>query len=147
MAKEKDMKRSIKNGYWVVGLVSFGVLLGNVLLFQAQVPSTQTRTVASTLDEVKLAARVHKIFENNCFKCHGENGKKGGELDFILDFERLRRDTDFIKLKNPAKSEIYKMIAEDEMPPGENTKLTPDEKAEVLEWIRDGAPVPEMLER
>ncbi len=90
----------------------------------------------------QLATQVQTLFKNRCYQCHGEPGKKvQGGFDFVLDLERLRANPDYVDLNDPAKSSIYQRVLNDEMP-DDGTKLSPNQKATILSWIRKGALAP-----
>jgi uncharacterized membrane protein len=94
-------------------------------------------------DGVKLAGKVHEIFEAKCLDCHGpELPRPKGKFGYVLDLKRVAENPDYIERGKPDKSELYKMVFNDEMP-GEDANvppLTKDEKEIVKQWIELGAP-------
>ena len=100
----------------------------------------------------ELAGDVARLLRDNCAACHSIESQAfagvtyRGDLDSMLDLARLRA-TDYIDLERPEQSELYLLISEGEMPParavqsGMSRRLTPNETATVLAWIRAGAPV------
>ena len=84
----------------------------------------------SAADE--LAARFSKdvrpLLESHCFKCHGLQKKKG-DIDFTCAALRDRR--------------IWKkallQVEENEMPPESEKKLTTEQRAALLGWLRGAA--------
>ena len=38
----------------------------------------------------QLAAQARRILEQNCYRCHGQNGSNEGGFSHILDFQRVR---------------------------------------------------------
>src|SRR5688500_20251037 len=89
--------------------------------------------VAGQLDGegVKAAAKVREIFEAKCLDCHGpELPRPKGKFGYVLDLKRMADNPDYVERGNPEKSELYQMVATDEMP-GEDANvppLTDDEK-------------------
>jgi len=94
-------------------------------------------------DGVKLAGQVHDIFEAKCLDCHGpELPRPKGKFGYVLDLKRVAENPDYIEKGHPEKSELFKMVFNDEMP-GEDANvppLTKDEKDIVKKWIEAGAP-------
>jgi len=97
---------------------------------------------------VQVAGKVHEIFEAKCVDCHGpELPRPKGKFGYILDLKRVADNPDYIERGKPDKSELYKMVLDDEMP-GEDANvppLTADEKAIVKRWIELGAPEPPQI--
>src|SRR3954466_5869672 len=99
---------------------------------------------AGSEDEgAKAAARVRDIFEAKCLDCHGpELPRPKGKFGYVLDLQRMADNPDYVVRGNPDKSELYKLVANDEMP-GEDANvppLTKDEKEIVRRWVELGAP-------
>ena len=94
-------------------------------------------------DAVKNAAKVRDIFEAKCLDCHGpELPRPKGKFGYVLDLKRIAENPDYVERGKPEKSEIYKLVLNDEMP-GEDANvppLTKDEKEIVRRWIESGAP-------
>lgn len=92
---------------------------------------------------LKLAAGVVKIFEEKCIDCHGAHlPKPKGKFGYLLDLKRVADNPDYIVRGNPGKSELYRLVKDNEMP-GEDADvepLTDEEKAAVEEWVLAGAP-------
>jgi len=92
---------------------------------------------------VKAAARVREIFETKCIDCHGpELPRPKGKFGYVLDLKRMSENPDYVEKGKPDKSELYKLVLNDEMP-GEDANvppLTKDEKEIVRRWIELGAP-------
>src|ERR1700678_3296815 len=95
------------------------------------------------VDGVQLAGKVHEIFEAKCLDCHGpELPRPKGKFGYVLDLKRVAENPDYIERGHPEKSELYKMVFNDEMP-GEDANvppLTKEEKVVVKQWIEAGAP-------
>ncbi len=94
---------------------------------------------------VRLAGQVREIFVAKCVDCHGPNlPRPKGKFGYVLDLKRVAANPDYVVHRQPALSELYKMIRDDDMP-GEDAKvpaLTPAEKETVRRWIELGAPEP-----
>ena len=94
---------------------------------------------------VKEAGKVREIFEAKCLDCHGpELPRPKGKFGYVLDLKRVADNPDYIERGKPDKSDLYKMVLDDEMP-GEDANvppLTKDEKDIVKRWIELGAPEP-----
>ena len=97
---------------------------------------------------VRLAGEVHEIFVAKCADCHGpEVPRPKGKFGYVLDLKRVAANPEYIVHGEPALSELYKMIRDDDMP-GEDAKvaaLTTAEKETVRRWIELGAPEPVAL--
>jgi uncharacterized membrane protein len=99
----------------------------------------------------KLAGQVREIFEAKCLDCHGpELPRPKGKFGYVLDLKRVAENPEYVERGQPDKSEIFKMVFNDEMP-GEDANvppLTKDEKEIVRRWIELGAPdAPQVAER
>ena len=94
-------------------------------------------------DGGKAAAKVRDIFEAKCLDCHGpELPRPKGKFGYVLDLKRIADNPDYVERGKPEKSEIYKLVLNDDMP-GEDANvppLTKDEKEIVRRWIEAGAP-------
>jgi uncharacterized membrane protein len=120
--------------------MKYFLLLGALLLALA---GTVTAADENAADGVKLAGKVHEIFEAKCLDCHGpELPRPKGKFGYVLDLKRVADNTDYIVRGDPEKSDLFKMVEDDEMP-GEDANvppLTKDEKEIVKQWIKLGAP-------
>ncbi|GAB4161336.1 MAG: PSD1 and planctomycete cytochrome C domain-containing protein [Planctomycetaceae bacterium] len=83
---------------------------------------------------------IRPILKAHCFHCHGEAGKREGELDL-----RLRRlihkggdSGSAIQPGMPAKSLLLERVASGEMPPGKE-RLSAKDVATIRAWIQAGA--------
>jgi uncharacterized membrane protein len=86
---------------------------------------------------------VHAIFKAKCNDCHAADMKKPkGKFGFVMDFKRLAQTPKYLVPGDADKSEIFRTIDEDEMPPEDSkfAALTKAEKATVRKWIEIGAP-------
>ena len=90
-----------------------------------------------------LAPQVHAIFQAKCTECHGtELAHPKGKFGYVLDLARVAANPKMIVPGNPTKSDLYLMVADNEMPDpkGNSPPLTPAEKDLVKAWIQAGAP-------
>ena len=82
--------------------------------------------------------QVMALFEQKCFKCHGNGKSKGG---YAIDDRSAALDA--IKPGNPDGSLLLKLVRRDDeddaMPPKASDKLSPAEVAMVAAWIKAGA--------
>src|SRR5215203_5405700 len=92
---------------------------------------------------LNAAQSVHDIFEAKCIDCHGpELPRPKKKFGYVLDLQRMADNPEFVVRGDPDKSELYKMVANDEMP-GEDANvppLTKEEKEIVRRWVEIGAP-------
>jgi uncharacterized membrane protein len=93
----------------------------------------------------ELANKVISIFQAKCLDCHAADlPKPKGKFGYVLDLKRVAANEDYVIPGHPDKSELYKMVRDDDMP-GEDAKvppLTKHEKETVRRWIELGAPEP-----
>ena len=115
----------------------FALLLIAAVTVQAQQPPSREKAR-------HLAGNVHVIFEHKCNECHGSQLKKPeGKFGHVLDLKRLADNLDYIERGKPARSELYRLVNDGEMPPDDHPKtppLTGEEKEVVRRWIQAGAP-------
>ena len=82
-----------------------------------------------------------RILKENCFRCHGEDNRKGGLV--LTSREMALKGGDegkVIDQEKPEQSRLLKIIAEDgdpHMPP--KKQLTAKEIQQVTEWLSKGA--------
>lgn len=115
------------------------LLLLAAITAQAQQPPPNEKAQA-----LHLAGNVHVIFEHKCNECHGSHlTKPEGKFGHVLDLKRLADDPEYIERGKPARSELYRLVNDGEMPPDDHPKtppLTGEEKEVVRRWIQAGAP-------
>lgn len=103
------------------------------------------RAVEMDDEGVRLAGQVREIFVAKCADCHGPDvPRPKGKFGYVLDLKRLAVNPEYIVHGQPALSDLYKMIRDDDMP-GEDAQvpsLTSVEKEAVRRWIELGAPEP-----
>jgi mono/diheme cytochrome c family protein len=101
----------------------------------------------SAKKDLTYAKNIRPLFEQSCFKCHGEEKqKKKLRLDSLDAVLKGAGDEKVVVSGNSAKSKLVQVIAhatqdEDEwMPPQDKGKpLTPEEIGLVRAWIDQGA--------
>lgn len=138
----EEMKPFFNKQVLGIGIIAFGVLSGGAWPYICVKAELNQRAIASDPQALKAAKRVHEIFTQSCFRCHGQPGEKvRGGFDYVLDFNKMRSNPDFINLNDPLKSRLYQMIEDGEMPFGPSAKkLDKNEKDAVLDWLKAGAP-------
>ncbi|MGE3807503.1 MAG: cytochrome c, partial [Gemmataceae bacterium] len=87
------------------------------------------------------AARVRAIFEQHCYRCHGQHGVAEGGFNYVLDLGKLveRRK---IVARSPDKSRLLNRMrhADDPMPPlAERVRPSKADLEAVETWIAAGA--------
>ena len=75
--------------------------------------------------ESKTFSDVKPIFKQRCYICHNANSGRGDWTDYKQVFKKK----DVIKLRLETKN----------MPPGNATRMTEEERSEILTWIKEGA--------
>src|SRR5687767_14716396 len=76
-------------------------------------------------ERLRVAQTVHDIFEAKCLDCHGpELPRPKGKFGYVLDLQRMADNPEYVTRGEPDKSELYKMVANDEMP-GEDANVPP----------------------
>ncbi len=96
---------------------------------------------AAAEEPITFEKHIRPILKRHCFICHGESGRREGELDV-----RLRRliatggDSGVgLVPHQPAESLLLQRIRDEEMPPGD-TKLSAKDITLIERWISAGAP-------
>ena len=97
----------------------------------------------SAEESLQATEAVFHLFEAKCNDCHGAHlVKPKGKFGYIMDLKRVAANDDFISGTDPSKSELFRLVTEDEMP-GSDSDLppaTPAEKLALRRWIQLGAP-------
>jgi mono/diheme cytochrome c family protein len=84
----------------------------------------------------ELAARAKAVFEQRCFRCHGQNGKAVRNI-FVLDRARLI-SSGFV-VPGDAASMLLRVVESGAMPQG-GPELSASEKSALRDWVLNGAP-------
>lgn len=102
-------------------------------------------------DDIFFESHVRPILKAHCFQCHGDEGKREGELDLRLvrSMSTGGESGPAIVPGKPGGSLLAQRVVNEEMPPGKK-KLSAGEKATIHRWIERGArvrrPEPETVE-
>jgi uncharacterized membrane protein len=106
-----------------------------------------------TEDAAMATMAVFELFESKCNDCHGAQlTRPKGKFGYTMDLKRVAANEEYIVPGDPAKSELFRMVNDDEMP-GKDSKEGPATAAEKLalhRWILAGAPSalpPKLAER
>lgn len=100
---------------------------------------------AATQKEVTFAKDIKPIFEQACFKCHGEEKQKAKlRVDSVEAIKKGSENGEIIVVGNSSKSSLVHTVAgliEDMMmpPEGKADPLTKDQIALLRAWIDQGA--------
>ena len=95
---------------------------------------------APVLGRVNFVRDVKPILENNCVRCHGEDGAMRG-----IRLDKKERALMTVVLKKPDDSLLYNIIKIGAMPPG-SQKLTLAQMDTLRRWIAEGARWPKGVE-
>src|SRR5262245_55887317 len=88
---------------------------------------------------------VREIFAAKCAQCHGPQvSHPKGKFGFITDLKRLAGDPNYVVPGDLDGSYVWTQIDDGDMPPkkAKAGPLTDQEKTDIQEWIRAGAPAP-----
>jgi uncharacterized membrane protein len=97
----------------------------------------------SSEEAIQTTAAVFHLFESKCNDCHGTHlVKPKGKLGYIMDLKKIAANEDFISGTDPSKSELFRLVNEDEMPgkDSDHPPATDAEKLALRRWIQLGAP-------
>ena len=86
---------------------------------------------------------VFDLFASKCNDCHGAQlAKPKGKFGYMMDLKRIAANEEYIVPGDPDKSEMYRLVNEDEMPgkDSEHGVATAAEKLALRQWIQIGAP-------
>lgn len=126
-------------------------LLATLAWFLASLlPVSAAAAEPETEDAALATAAVFELFESKCNDCHGSQlTRPKGKFGYTMDLQRVAANEEYIVPGDPAKSELFRLVNEDEMP-GKDSKEGPATTAEKLalqRWIIAGAPssLPEKL--
>ena len=133
-----DFRNDMRPLYQALCLLILSITLGTTA-FCKEAPNE-----APSADEaLQATAAVFHLFESKCNDCHGAHlVKPKGKLGYIMDLKRIAANDDFISGTDPAKSELFRLVNEDEMPgkDSEQPAATEAEKLALRRWIQLGAP-------
>lgn len=94
----------------------------------------------------EIGAKAHAVLQENCFKCHGPDKKKGGlRLDSAELVKKGGEHGPVVVAGTPDKSALITAVnwldEDTRMPP--KKKLTDEQIATLTAWVKAGAPWPE----
>lgn len=125
--------------------------LFNLAWFLAFLPPLPVTAAETAAEDTALATEaVFELFEAKCNDCHGAQlARPKGKFGYMMDLKRVAANEEYVVPGDPAKSELFRLVNEDEMP-GKDSKEGPATAAEKLalhRWILAGAPsaLPEKL--
>lgn len=87
-------------------------------------------------DKTPLEQKVRVIFQENCYRCHGEGGSPDAEF-YVLDHESLMAR--FVVSGKPDDSRLFRKVASGDMPLNAEP-LSPGDLETLRQWIVAGAP-------
>ena len=85
----------------------------------------------------ELAQKAKTILQAKCHSCHGEAGSSDGNLNFMLDRNRLVKRRKIVPGKS-VESVLFRQVKTDTMPKGDEP-LSKDEVDTLKRWIDGGA--------
>ncbi|MEQ1875721.1 MAG: c-type cytochrome domain-containing protein [Bdellovibrionia bacterium] len=80
---------------------------------------------------------METVVKPKCLSCHDSETKKG-KVD-LSSYESIMGTSDLVVPGEPSKSELFRVLAENEMPPRPNETLSTTDKDTVHKWIASGA--------
>ncbi|MCA9078339.1 MAG: SUMF1/EgtB/PvdO family nonheme iron enzyme [Planctomycetaceae bacterium] len=92
---------------------------------------------AQSEQEIERADRVAVILQDNCFRCHGEDGADEGGLNNVLNIRKLVA-RGLIVPGDATGSDLMQRIVDGDMP-ADDDPLSADDQALLTEWINTGA--------
>jgi uncharacterized membrane protein len=115
------------------------LLFGGLLSAATAAPEGEAQSKEALL----VTAAVFELFEGKCNDCHGAQlAKPKGKFGYMMDLKRVAANEDYVVPGDPDKSEMYRLVNEDEMPgkDSEHGVATAAEKLALRQWIQIGAP-------
>ncbi|MEI6871389.1 MAG: DUF2231 domain-containing protein [Verrucomicrobiota bacterium] len=107
----------------------------------AEVPSDKAGPTEA--ERLLATTAVFELFESKCNDCHGAHLlRPKGKFGYIMDLDRVVANDEYIVASHAEKSELFRLVNEDEMP-GKEAKCgnaTAAEKLALHAWIQMGAP-------
>ena len=98
---------------------------------------------ASTAEALLATTAVFELFESKCNDCHGAHlARPKGKFGYVMDLKRVAENDEYVVPRDATKSELFRLVNEDEMP-GKEAKCgaaTTAEKVALRAWIQLGAP-------
>ena len=101
------------------------------------------KEIASNAEALLTTTAVFELFESKCNDCHGAHlARPKGKFGYVMDLKRVAENDEYVVVGNATKSELFRLVNEDEMP-GKEAKCgaaTTAEKVALRTWIQIGAP-------
>jgi uncharacterized membrane protein len=98
---------------------------------------------ASNAEALLTTTAVFELFESKCNDCHGAHlARPKGKFGYVMDLKRVAENDEYVVRGDATKSELFRVVNEDEMP-GKEAKCgaaTTAEKVALRNWIQLGAP-------
>lgn len=99
--------------------------------------------VVCQAEDVDFNRDIRPVLSDKCFLCHGPD-KEDREADLRLDVRESALDAKAIVPGDPEASEIVARITSHDPelvmpPPATGKEVTPEERAAIVQWIREGA--------
>lgn len=107
-------------------------------------------SAAAVVAKNDLGSRLQALLSQRCGECHGSEAVKPKEFQIIDDLALLR-ESEYVRLDDPEKSDLYVSVQNSSMPlrtqadreaNRQAVSFDDDELALVLEWLQAGAPLP-----
>jgi uncharacterized membrane protein len=130
-------EKSMKHTPFLTALAS--LFLGGLLSSAPAVAGNE----GQEKDALLVTSAVFELFESKCNDCHGAQlAKPKGKFGYTLDLKRVAANEDYVVAGDPEKSELFRLVNEDEMPgkDSEHGVATAAEKLALRQWIQIGAP-------
>ena len=122
---------------------SFLACLLAIFFLHAATANSSAAESVSPDEAIRITGEVYDIFAAKCLDCHGpELARPKGKFGWVLDLARIAAEPKYVVKGEPAESDIYIMVRDNEMP-GDDAKvpaLTDKEKETVRKWVAIGAP-------
>ncbi|MDQ3291897.1 MAG: DUF1549 domain-containing protein, partial [Bacteroidota bacterium] len=138
----------MNNKHFLFGVATV-LLLSLGCCSEPDLPPEVEKAMAQVPAKIDYNLHVKPILSDRCFACHGpdKNKQKGGlRLDLTSAYDKKNKDTGRKALVpgNLAKSEVFHRIISTDpeylMPtPESHLQLSPEEKAILIKWIKEGA--------
>ena len=119
-----------------------------ILLSAFCLPAFNARAELSKADQEFFEGKIRPLFADNCYKCHSQDSPKlkgGLSLEFRETILKGGETGPAVVPGNPEKSLLIKAVRYSDpdlqMPP-KNKKLSDAQIADLVEWVKRGAPDP-----
>ncbi len=86
------------------------------------------------MSQTALQSSVLKLFESQCYSCHGQSGANSGSIGNILNLEALK-EKGLVKVGSPLESKLYQRMLSTTQPMPPTGILSKDKTELVKAWI------------